>query len=108
MDKKELPQRAVPPAVLGPVDPYLARRNGGSSRLLLDADRAEVDALGQLRATWDTVLKHQWLILATTSVLCLLVAIYSFKMKPVYQSTARADIEPEVPLLQSLNDLFRP
>ncbi len=106
MDNNELPQRTVPPASLGPVEPYLAGRNV-SSRLVLDADYAEVDALGQLRATWDTLLKHQWLILATTALLCVLVAIYSFKMKPVYQSTARADIEPEVPILQTLNDLFR-
>ena len=37
----------------------------------------------------------------------MLVTIYSFKMKPVYQSTARVDIEAEMPLLQSLNDLYR-
>ena len=65
-----------------------------------------VDAFGQLRATWDILVKHQWLILATTVILMVLVAVYSFKMKPIYQATGRLDIEAEMPLLQSLNDLF--
>ena len=67
----------------------------------------QVDAFGQLRATWDILLKHQWLILATAFVLTLVVTIYSYKLKPVYQATARVDVEAEEPLLQSLNDLFR-
>jgi polysaccharide biosynthesis transport protein len=70
-------------------------------------DLEQVDAFGQLRATWDILLKHQWLILVTAFVLTLLVAVYSYKMNPVYQATARVDIEAEEPLLQSLNDLFR-
>ncbi len=70
-------------------------------------DLEQVDAFGQLRATWDILLKHQWLILFTAFVLTLLVAVYSYKMKPVYRATARVDIEAEEPLLQSLNDLFR-
>ena len=72
-----------------------------------DSDMDQVDAFGQLRATWDILLKHQWLILATAFVVTLVVAVYSFKMKPVYRATARLDVEAEEPLLQSLNDLFR-
>jgi polysaccharide biosynthesis transport protein len=77
------------------------------SRSLVDADNVQIDAFGQLRAVWDLLLKHQWLILATTAVLTVLVAVYSFKEKPVYQATARIDVEAELPLLQSLNELFR-
>jgi polysaccharide biosynthesis transport protein len=76
-------------------------------RSLADPDHAQVDAFGQLRAVWDLLIKHQWLILATTIVLTVLVAIYSFKVKPVYQATGRIDVEAEMPLLQSLNELFR-
>jgi succinoglycan biosynthesis transport protein ExoP len=86
-----------------PGDPISPRPNGHRSVI----DLEQVDAFGQLRATWDILLKHQWLILVTAFVLTLLVAVYSYKMKPVYQATARVDIEAEEPLLQSLNDLFR-
>ena len=88
----------------GPVTP-LPPRNGRGPHSFIDLD--QVDAFGQLRATWDILLKHQWLILVTAFVLTLLVAVYSYKMKPVYRATARVDIEAEEPLLQSLNDLFR-
>jgi capsular exopolysaccharide synthesis family protein len=70
-------------------------------------DLEQVDAFGQLRAVWDILFKHQWLILFTAFVLTLLVTVYSYKTKPVYMATARIDIEAEEPLLQSLNDLFR-
>jgi capsular exopolysaccharide synthesis family protein len=67
----------------------------------------EIDAFGQFRAVWDLIVKHQWFILAITVVLTALVAFYSFKMPPVYQAMSRVDVESEVPLLQSLNDLFK-
>ncbi len=67
----------------------------------------EIDAFGQFRTLWDLLVKHQWLILAVAVVLTVLVAFYSFKMKPVYQATCRVDVESETPLLESLNDLFK-
>jgi len=81
--------------------------HGLRPRSLVDADNIQIDAFGQLRAVWDLLLKHQWLILATTATLTVIVAVYSFKEKPIYQATGRIDIEAELPLLQSLNELFR-
>ena len=104
--KRELSNETVASLSPAPPEAYLSGVNG-SSHFFPGADQVEVDALGQLRATWDTLVKHKWLILATAFLLCVLVTIYSFKMKPVYQSTARVDIEAEMPLLQSLNDLYR-
>src|SRR5882762_8916730 len=92
-------------ARLKPGGPYPSR-NDPRSYSVVDGE-VSVDAFGQLRATWDTLVKHQWLILATTVILTVLVAVYSFKMKPIYQATGRLDIEAELPLLQSLNELFR-
>src|SRR6266403_1081594 len=89
----------------GPLGPYPSR-NDPRSYSVVDGE-VSVDAFGQLRATWDILVKHQWLILATTAVLTVLVAVYSFKIKPVYQASGRLDIEAELPLLQSLNELFR-
>ena len=108
MNRKELPSRTVASLPPAPLEPYVPSPNGGIARFFPGSDPVEVDAFGQLRATWDTLVKHQWLILATAFLLVIMVTIYSFKMKPVYQSTAKVDIEAEVPLLQSLNDLFHP
>ena len=99
MDENELIPLSSDTQILPP-----AHKNRRSQSVL---DLEQVDAFGQLRAVWDILLKHQWLILATTCVLTVLVAIYSFKIKPVYQATARIDVEAELPLLQTLNDLFR-
>jgi len=88
----------------GPVTPP-SSGNITRARTIIDLD--QVDAFGQLRATWDILLKHQWLILATAFVTTLLVAVYSYKMKPVYRASARVDVQAEEPLLQTLNDLFR-
>ena len=89
----------------GPLSPHPTRTDPRSFSVL-DGD-VSVDAFGQLRATWDILVKHQWVILATAAVLTALVAVYSFKIQPVYQATGRLDIEAELPLLQSLNELFR-
>jgi len=105
MDANELihrlEQARLTPGSLGP-QPL---RHDPRSYSVVDGE-VSVDAFGQLRATWDILVKHQWLILATTVILMVLVAVYSFKMKPIYQATGRLDIEAEMPLLQSLNDLF--
>jgi succinoglycan biosynthesis transport protein ExoP len=105
MDENELihrlEQARLTPGSLGPQ----SLRHDPRSYPVVDGE-VSVDAFGQLRATWDILVKHQWLILATTVILMVLVAVYSFKMKPIYQATGRLDIEAEMPLLQSLNDLF--
>src|SRR6184192_446746 len=72
-----------------------------------DLETSEVDSFAYLRANWDVLVKHRWLILSVTALLTVLVAVYSFRLKPVYRATARIDVEAEMPLLQTLNDLFR-
>ncbi len=90
------------PAPLGPRDSR-DRRLPPSKNVEI----GDIDAFGQFRALWDLLVKHQWLILGVTAVLTALVALYSFRMQPVYQATCRVDVESETPLLQSLNDLFK-
>ena len=99
-----MPGNELVPRNSGPFGP-LPPGNMNRAHSVLDAD--QVDAFGQLRATWDILLKHQWLILFSAFVLTVVVAVYSYRMKPVYKATARVDIEAEEPILQSLNDLFR-
>src|SRR2546428_8640046 len=71
-----------------------------------DLEASEVDSFAYLRANWDVLVKHRWLILSVTVLLTILVAVYSFRLKAVYRATARIDVEAEMPLLQTLNDLF--
>ena len=40
-------------------------------------------------------------------MLTTLVAIVSFKTQPVYEATARVEVEAETQQIQSLNDLYR-
>jgi polysaccharide biosynthesis transport protein len=106
MPNNEVTRRELAPLDSSPLAPQVWAHEL-RARSLVDGDHVQVDAFGQLRAVWDLLLKHQWLILATTVVLTVLVAVYSFKTKPVYQASGRIDVEAELPLLQSLNELFR-
>jgi len=60
-----------------------------------------------LRFYWDILLKHRWTVLTVVFLVTTLVAIVSFKTAPVYEATARVEIEGETPEVQSFNDLFR-
>ena len=60
-----------------------------------------------IRAYWLILLKRRWTVLTVMAVLTTLVAIVSFREQPVYEATARVEVEAETPQIQSLNDLFR-
>lgn len=66
---------------------------------------SEVDTFSSLRAYWDILSRRRWEVLTVTFVVLTIVAIYTFKMKPVYQATAQLEIDSESPLIQSLKDL---
>ena len=60
-----------------------------------------------LQTYWRILLRRMWTIVTVTCVLTALVAMVSFRMKPVYQTTARLEVEAETPQIQSLDDLYR-
>jgi capsular exopolysaccharide synthesis family protein len=68
-----------------------------------------VDAasFGGLAAFFRIVSKRRAVVLTTALILTTLAAIFSFKMKPVYQATTRVAIESETPLVQSLDEVYR-
>src|ERR1051326_6754398 len=76
-----------------------------SARGTVDLERA--DSIAYLRANWDVLVKHSWLILSVAFILTALVTLYSFRLKPVYRASAVVQVEVEVPVIQALNDLFR-
>jgi len=73
----------------------------------IDLARPDVGTYSSLRAYWEVLSKHRWEVLATLLSVLSIVAIYSFKMKPVYRATVRLEIEAGASQIQSLNDLDR-
>jgi polysaccharide biosynthesis transport protein len=57
-----------------------------------------------ISAYWHILSKHRWTIVTVAAALTILVGIASFKMKPVYKSTAAVEVDSETPQIQSLND----
>jgi len=54
-----------------------------------------------LAVYWYVLLRRRWTIIAVTATLTIVAAAVSFMMTPVYEATARLEIEPEAPVLQS-------
>jgi capsular exopolysaccharide synthesis family protein len=74
---------------------------------VIDLGAESSDSFSYIRAYWQILLKHRWTVVTVAFVAATLVAIVSFKMQPVYEATARVEVEAATPEIQSLNDLFR-
>src|SRR5947199_1333342 len=74
---------------------------------VLGSDVQDFESFSYLQAYWNIVNKRRWTIATVAFIATLLVAIASFKMTPIYEATARLDIEADTPQIQSLNDLYR-
>ncbi len=60
-----------------------------------------------LAAYWHILLKRRWTVFTVALALVTLVAMVSFKMKPIYKATARVQVEAETPMIQSINEVFQ-
>jgi capsular exopolysaccharide synthesis family protein len=65
------------------------------------------DTYSHIRTYWLILLKRRWTILTVTAAVATLAAIVSFRTQPVYEATARVEVEADTPQIQSLNDLYR-
>ena len=74
---------------------------------VLGIDVQDFESFSYLQAYWNIVNKRRWTIATVAFIATLLVAIASFKMTPIYEATARLDIEADTAQIQSLNDLYR-
>jgi len=74
---------------------------------VIDLGGDSSDSFSYIRAYWQILLKHCWTVVAVALVAAIVVAIVSFRMQPVYEATARVEVEAATPEIQSLNDLFR-
>src|SRR5450432_1223869 len=91
--------------------PYRAPTQIVESRIIPTFDEGARNSIGNtlLGSYWFVLLKRRWTILAATAILTASVAVYSFLMTPIYEATARLEIEPETPGLQSpsSNDVYQ-
>ncbi len=67
----------------------------------------ERDGSGSLAAYWQVLLRRRWTVLAIVVVVTTLVALSSFKTKPVYKTTARIEVDPDTPQVQMLNEVYQ-
>ena len=74
---------------------------------VMDSGPEGSEGYSYIRAYWLILLKRRWTVLTVMAVLTTAVAIVSFKMQPVYEATARVEVEADTPAIQSLNDLYR-
>jgi polysaccharide biosynthesis transport protein len=93
---------------LGPLAPGpLARSRDLGIGPLIDLGPDNVETYPSLRAYWNLLSKRRWEVVGTLVGVVVLVAVYSFKMTPVYRATARVEIEADTPQIRSLNDYDR-
>jgi capsular exopolysaccharide synthesis family protein len=72
---------------------------------VIDVLPSDGDTFSSLRAYWDILSRRRWEVLTVVLVVLAIVTIYTLKMKPIYQATARLEIDSETPQIQSLKDL---
>jgi capsular exopolysaccharide synthesis family protein len=92
---------------LVPAERGLPQRMHPRPESVVDSGPEGSEGYSYIRAYWLILLKRRWTVLTVMTVLAAAVAIVSFKMQPVYEATARVEVEADTPAIQSLNDLFR-
>lgn len=92
---------------LVPVERWSLERAHQRAYPVVNVEPEGSDAYFYLRAYWRILSNRRWTILTVAFVLTTLVAIISFKMKPIFRATARVQVEAESPQFQTLDDLYR-
>jgi len=92
---------------LAPIERGSPERVKPRSDSLIELGADAPDSYSYIRTYWLIFLKRMWTILAAAVVVATVAAIVSFKTQPVYEATARVEVEAETPEIQSFNDLFR-
>jgi capsular exopolysaccharide synthesis family protein len=92
---------------LVPAERKLPERIHRRPELVFEAGPEGSEGYSYIRAYGLILLKRRWTVLTVVAVLATLVAIVSFKTQPVYEATARVEVEADTPQIQSLNDLYR-
>ncbi len=76
------------------------------SHPVLDLQFEGIDSYAHLRAYWKVLSKRRWTVLFAALLVATLVALYTYKQKPVYRATAEVELDSETPDVQSVNNLY--
>ena len=87
--------------------PALPQKLEPRSYPVLDLRPGGTDPYAYLRVYWRILSKRRWTILTTALVVTTLVAIYSYKEKPVYRATAEVEVDSETPDVQTVNSVYQ-
>jgi succinoglycan biosynthesis transport protein ExoP len=60
----------------------------------------------QLRQYWHTILERRWLIISAFTFVFVLAAIYAFRATPIYEATARLQIDREMGNILNVSQQF--
>jgi polysaccharide biosynthesis transport protein len=71
-----------------------------------EIDTSSDEAYSYVRAYWRMLIKHAWTIFTVAFIVATLVALITFRLRPVYRATARLEIEAATPEIRQLSDLF--
>jgi polysaccharide biosynthesis transport protein len=72
-----------------------------------DIEAGSDEAYSYVRAYWRMLIKHIWTIFTATFMVGTIVALLSFRLRPVYRATAKLEIEASSPEIRTLSDLFQ-
>lgn len=90
-----------------PYQPPLTEKSEPRTYPVLELQRESSDSYAYLRAYWKILSKRRWTILTVALVITTIVAIFSYKERPVYRATAEVEVDSETPDVQSVNNLFQ-
>lgn len=88
-------------------DQLAGNEYGARDYPLLPLETMQADAFS-FRAYWQILKRRRTIVIAAAMGVTLLSALISFRMKPVYQASARLEVEAEMPTSQSLDYQERP
>jgi capsular exopolysaccharide synthesis family protein len=74
---------------------------------MIPASKQAIDESEGLASYWHVLVRRRWTVLTVALALTLIVAVVSLCMKPAYVATARLEVEPETPLLESISDIYQ-
>ena len=83
-----------------------AERLHGRPDSIIDMTPESSEGLSFIRTYWQILFKRRWIILAAVFAIGTLSAISAYRMQPVYEATARVEVEAETPQVQSVNSVY--
>ncbi|MBZ5670088.1 MAG: polysaccharide biosynthesis tyrosine autokinase [Acidobacteriia bacterium] len=92
---------------LSPIEPNIPQPISSLMPTTVELEAQGTEGLFTLSTFWHIIVKRGWTITTATLIVVALTAVYTYRMVPVYRATTSIEVEPDLPQLQSINDLYR-